>query len=103
MTRDIRRNLLEQIAGNSVDSDPNMRVSEHERICVSLDSASTASASSTGEAHMRLLESAYLLSNLSVERAAALFSSTSAAMVEMAQRFLSVPPMVWNGLVLGFI
>lgn len=76
-----------------------MCVSEHERIRVSLASASAASSSSTEEAHMRLLESAYLLSNLSVERAAALFSSTSAAMMEMGQHFLSVPPTVWNGLV----
>lgn len=93
MTRDIRRNLLEQIAGTSTDGDPNMRVSEHERIRVSLASSSSPSE----EAHMRLLESAYLLSNLSVERAAALFSSTSAAMMEMGQHFLSVPPTVWNG------
>lgn len=99
VTRDIRRNLLQQIAGTSVDGDPNMRVSEHERICVSLTSGSTASASSTEDAHRRLLESAYLLSNLSVERAASLFSSTSAAMVEMGQHFLSVPPTVWNGFV----
>jgi len=93
VTRDIRRNLLEQIAGTTIDDDPDMRVSEHERMRVSLDSASPT----TEEAHMRLLESAYLLSNLSVERAAALFSSTSAAMMEMGQQFLSVPPTVWNG------
>lgn len=91
MTRDIRRALLEQISGTSTDGDPNMLVTEHERM--GLASAS----SSSEEAHMRLLESAYLLSNVSVERAAALFSSTSAAMMEMGQQFLSVPPTVWNG------
>jgi len=93
VTRDIRRNLLEQIAGTSVNGDPEMRVSEHERIRVSLDSTSPT----TDEANMRRLDSAYLLSNLSVERAAALFSSTSAAIMEMGQQFLSVPPTVWNG------
>ncbi|KAG0629462.1 hypothetical protein M758_1G105800 [Ceratodon purpureus] len=99
VTRDIRRNLLEQIAGTPAEGDTTMAVSEHERIRLNLASTSTASASSTEEAYIKLLESAYLLSNLSVERAAALFSSTSAAMVEMGQHFLSVPPTVWNGFV----
>lgn len=93
MTRDIRRALLDQIAGTSTDGDPDMLVTEHERMRVGVASASSPSE----DAHMRLLESAYLLSNVSVERAAALFSSTSAAMMEMGQHFLSVPPTVWNG------
>lgn len=100
MTRDIRRNLLEQLSGASMDGDPRMSLSEHERIHLSLASASTASSHSTEEVNIRLLESAHLLSNISVERAAALFSSTSAAMLEMGQHFVSLPPTVWSGLVL---
>ncbi|XP_024393498.1 uncharacterized protein [Physcomitrium patens] len=97
VTRDIRRNLLEQLSGASMDGDPRMSLSEHERIHLSLASASTASSHSTEEVNIRLLESAHLLSNISVERAAALFSSTSAAMLEMGQHFVSLPPTVWSG------
>uniref|UniRef100_A0A7I4ALI0 GPI inositol-deacylase n=1 Tax=Physcomitrium patens TaxID=3218 RepID=A0A7I4ALI0_PHYPA len=99
VTRDIRRNLLEQLSGASMDGDPRMSLSEHERIHLSLASASTASSHSTEEVNIRLLESAHLLSNISVERAAALFSSTSAAMLEMGQHFVSLPPTVWSGIV----
>ncbi|KAG0579236.1 hypothetical protein KC19_4G084000 [Ceratodon purpureus] len=91
VTRDIRRNLLDQVAGTSMDEEPNMHVSEHETIRVSL--ASTSSPTSPP------IEEANELTNISVERAAALFSSTSAAMMDMGQQFLSVPPTVWNGFV----
>lgn len=89
MTRDIRQNLLEQIAGTSMNGEPNMHVSEHETIRVSLGSGSSPSSTPIGEANE--------LTNLSVERAATLFSTTSAAMMDMGQQFLSVPPTVWNG------
>lgn len=88
VTRDIRRNLLEQVAGTSMDGEPNVHVSEHETIHVSLPSASIPTNPPTEET-----------TNLSVERAAGLFSSTSTAVMDMGQHFLSVPSTVWNGFV----
>ena len=75
--------------------DEESHVSDHETIRVSLASASSPLSPPTDEANE--------LTNLSVERAAALFSSTSAAMMDMGQHVLSMPPMVWNGLVLDLI
>jgi hypothetical protein len=75
-----------------MDGEPNVHVSEHETIHVSLASANTPTNPPTEET-----------TNLSVERAAALFSSTSTAVMDMGQHFLSVPSTVWNGLVLDFV
>lgn len=101
VTRDIRQNLIDPIAGPSFRARPAAPIEEHERITINLPSASTSAVVSPREENANLLENASLLTTLSVERAASLFSTTGAAMIGMGQHFLSVPPAVWNGLVLS--